>query len=76
MVNKLITEVKKQNERDFNKKGYKIVMVDVKVDENRQSYILTLRDKNFTENTFMCDDVNSLYSLLKDFGFENLLGVK
>jgi hypothetical protein len=76
MVNKLITEVKKQNERDYNKKGYKIVMVDVKVDENRQSYILTLRDKNFTENTFMCDDVNSLYNLLKDFGFDSLLEVK
>lgn len=76
MINKLIGLVKKQNELDFNEKGYKITMVDVRVDENRQSYTLTLRDKNFTENTFMCDDVSGLYILLKDFGFNNLLEVK
>ena len=76
MINKLIGMVKKQNELDFNKKGYKIVMIDVRVDDTRQTYTLTFRDKDFSEGTYQCDNLTQLNSLLKDFGFENMLEVK
>lgn len=76
MINKLIGLVKKQNEVNFNEKGYKITMIDVRVDDFRQTYTLTFRSNDFIESTFQCDNVTQLNKLLKDFGFENILEVK
>lgn len=76
MINKLIGLVKKQNELNFNKKGYKITMIDVRVDDFRQTYTLTFRSNDFMESTLQCDNVTQLNKLLKDFGFENILEVK
>ena len=76
MIDKIIKEVKKQNERNFNNEGYKIIAIDVNINENEQIYTLTFRNRNFIENTFICNNVNSLYNLLKGFGFDNILEIK
>ena len=69
MIDKIIRRVKEETE--FNKLGYKIISVEVRVTESEQKYYITIlkKDDN-SEYNFLCKDVNNLYDLLQQYGME------
>ena len=67
MIDKIIKRIKEGTE--FNKLGYKIILVEVRVTENEQKYYITiLKENDNSEYNFLCKDVNSLYDLLQQYG--------
>ena len=69
MINKIIKKIKEGTE--FNKLGYKIILVEVRVTESEQKYYITiLKENDNSEYNFLCKDVNSLYDLLQQYGME------
>lgn len=69
MIDKIIKRIKEGTE--FNKLGYKIILVEVRVTENEQKYYITiLKENDNSEYNFLCKDVNSLYDLLQQYGME------
>lgn len=69
MIDKIIRRVKEETE--FNKLGYKIISVEVRVTESEQKYYITiLKENDNSEYNFLCKDVNSLYDLLQQYGME------
>ena len=69
MIDKIIRRVKEETE--FNKLGYKIISVEVRVTESEQKYYITiLKENDNSEYNFLCRDVNSLYDLLQQYGME------
>ena len=75
MIDKIIKGIKENTE--FNKQGYKITSLEVRVNEFEQKYYITLlKEKDNSEYNFLCKDVNSLYSLLHNYGFDDILEVK
>lgn len=70
MINELINIVKNYDNLDFNKKGYKVIGIECKVDNNTQKYLLSIIDTNYTEFNFLCTNVNSLNNLLIEYGIE------
>ena len=70
MINELINIVKNYDNLDFNKKGYKVISIECKVDSNTQKYLLSIIDTNYTEFNFLCTNVNSLNNLLIEYGIE------
>lgn len=70
MIDKIIKGIKEGTE--FNKLGYKIILVDVRVNEIEQKYYITLlKEKDNSEYNFLCKDVNSLHNLLLNYGMED-----
>ena len=70
MIDKIIKGIKEGTE--FNKLGYKIILVDVRVNEIEQKYYITLlKEKDNSEYNFLCKNVNSLYKLLRQYGMED-----
>ena len=70
MIDNIIKRIKEGTE--FNKLGYKIILVDVRVNEIEQKYYITLlKEKDNSEYNFLCKDVNSLYKLLRQYGMED-----
>ena len=69
MIDNIIKRIKEDDE--FNKQGYKITSLEVRVNEVEQKYYITIlkKDDN-SEYNFLCKDVNSLYDLLKQYGME------
>jgi len=69
MIDKIIKRIKEGTE--FNKLGYKIISVEVRVTESEQKYYITIlkKDDN-SEYNFLCKDVNNLYDLLQQYGME------
>ena len=75
MIDKIIKRIKEGTE--FNKLGYKIISVEVRVTESEQKYYITiLKENDNSKYNFLCKDVNSLYSLLHNYGFDDILEVK
>lgn len=69
MIDKIIKRIKEGTE--FNKLGYKIISVEVRVTESEQKYYITiLKESDNSEYSFLCKDVNSLYDLLQQYGME------
>ena len=69
MIDNIIKRIKEGTE--FNKLGYKIILVEVRVTENEQKYYITiLKENDNSEYNFLCKDVNSLYDLLQQYGME------
>lgn len=69
MIDKIIKRIKEDTE--FNKLGYKIISVEVRVTESEQKYYITiLKESDNSEYSFLCKDVNSLYNLLQQYGME------
>mgnify|MGYP001011772055 FL=1 len=68
MINELINIVKNYDNLDFNEKGYKVIGIECKVDNNTQKYLLSIIDTNYTEFNFLCTNVNSLNNLLIEYG--------
>lgn len=69
MIDKIIKKIKENIE--FNKLGYKIISIEVRVNESEQKYYITiLKENDNSEYNFLCKDVNSLYSLLQQYGME------
>lgn len=69
MIDKIIKRIKDGTE--FNKLGYKIISVEVRVTENEQKYYITiLKENDNSEYNFLCKDVNSLYDLLQQYEME------
>ena len=69
MIDKIIKKIKEGTE--FNKLGYKIISVEVRVTESEQKYYITiLKESDNSEYSFLCKDVNSLYNLLQQYGME------
>ena len=75
MINKIIGLVKKQEDIDYNLKGYKISKFEIKLGISCQEYFITFRN-TFTEITYMCINFIQLYNVLKQYGFENILEVR
>ena len=70
MIDKIIKGIKENTE--FNKQGYKITSLEVRVNEFEQKYYITLlKEKDNSEYNFLCNDVNILYSLLHNYGMED-----
>ena len=69
MIDKIIKRIKEDTE--FNKLGYKIISVEVRITESEQKYYITiLKESDNSEYSFLCKDVNSLYNLLQQYGME------
>ena len=69
MIDKIIKRIKEGTE--FNKLGYKIISVEVRVTESEQKYYITiLKENDNIKYNFLCKDVNSLYNLLQQYGME------
>ena len=69
MIDKIIKKIKEGTE--FNKLGYKIILVEVRVTESEQKYYITiLKENDNSEYNFLCKDVNSLYDLLQQYGMD------
>ena len=69
MIDKIIKRIKEGTE--FNKSGYKIISVEVRVTESEQKYYITiLKENDNIKYNFLCKDVNSLYNLLQQYGME------
>ena len=69
MIDKIIKRIKEDTE--FNKLGYKIISVEVRVTESEQKYYITiLKENDNSKYNFLCRDVNSLYELLIQYGME------
>ena len=70
MIDKIIKRIKEGTE--FNKLGYKIISVEVRVTESEQKYYITiLKESDNSEYSFLCKDVNSLYDLLQQYEWRN-----
>ena len=69
MIDNIIKRVKENTE--FNKQGYKITSIEVRVSGVEQKYYITLlKEEDNSEYNFLCKDVNSLYNLLQQYGME------
>lgn len=69
MIDKIIKRIK--DDTEFNKLGYKIISVEVRVTKNEQKYYITiLKENDNSEYNFLCKDVNSLYDLLQQYEME------
>ena len=69
MIDSIIKWIKDGTE--FNKLGYKIISVEVRITESEQKYYITiLKESDNSEYSFLCKDVNSLYNLLQQYGME------
>lgn len=75
MIDKIIGMVKKQKDIDYNLEGYKITKLEIKVGNDYQEYFITFRD-TFTDITYKCIDFTQLYNVLKQYGFDSILGVR
>lgn len=72
MIDKIIGMVKEQDKIDYNRLGYKIISVDVRVTESEQKYYITiLKENDNSKYNFLCKNVNSLYELLIQYGMED-----
>lgn len=76
MIDKIIGMVKKQDKIDYNRLGYKIIEFKCNVNINLQEYHIIILNTNGEEYGFLCGNVNNLNSLLKNYGFDNILEVK
>lgn len=73
MINKLIQLVRLQNDIEYNSKGYKIIAIEIKVNELGAKYFITIEDNNSSEYNFLCKDLNSLNKLITEYGLLEMI---